>query len=34
MPELMRVDLSAFLLKLLGLGIKDMLGFEMIDKPP
>lgn len=27
LPELLRVDLSAFLLKLLGLGIKDIVGF-------
>jgi HrpA-like RNA helicase len=30
----MRVDLSTFLLKLLGLGIRDVLNFEMLDKPP
>jgi HrpA-like RNA helicase len=33
-PELLRVDLSSFILKLLGLGIKDILGFSMLDKPP
>lgn len=34
LPELMRVDLSSFLLKLLGLGIKDIFDFKMIDQPP
>ena len=29
----MRIDLTAFVLKLMGLGIKDLLSFEMIDKP-
>lgn len=33
-PELLRMDLSSFLLKLLGLGIQDVLAFEMLDKPP
>jgi ATP-dependent RNA helicase DHX8/PRP22 len=33
-PELLRVDLSSFVLKLLGLGIKDILAFDMLDKPP
>lgn len=30
-PELLRIDLSDFLLKLMGLGIKDILSFEMTD---
>lgn len=34
LPELLRVDLSSFLLKLLGLGIKDILDFKMVDAPP
>lgn len=33
-PELLRVDLSSFILKLLGLGIKDIMAFDMLDKPP
>ena len=33
-PEILRVDLSSFILKLLGLGIKDILGFDLLDKPP
>lgn len=31
---MLRVDLSSFVLKLLGLGIKDILAFDMLDKPP
>lgn len=33
-PELLRIDLTSFILKLLGLGIKNILEFEMLDKPP
>ena len=32
-PQLLRIDLSNFLLKLMGLGIKDLLSFEMTDQP-
>lgn len=32
-PEIMRVDLSGFLLKLKGLGIQDILSFEMLERP-
>ena len=34
LPEMMRVELSNVILKLMGLGITDLLGFEMIDRPP
>ena len=31
--EIMRVDLSNVILKLKGLGIEDVLAFEMLQKP-
>ena len=33
-PEVFRIDLSNFILKVSGLGIKDILTFEMTDRPP
>jgi HrpA-like RNA helicase len=33
-PEVLRVDLSSLLLKLVGLGVRDVLTFEMLDRPP
>jgi HrpA-like RNA helicase len=32
-PEIMRVDLSNVILKLKGLGIEDILTFDMLERP-
>ncbi len=32
-PEILRIDLSNFILKVKGLGIEDIVSFEMVEQP-